>query len=71
VDKDVRTLEHEDAHACIDIIEKCAAQWRDPGPSFDTSAYLDANADVRAAGINPLEHWLLFGEAEGRAITLA
>jgi hypothetical protein len=36
--------------------------------TFDPSAYLAANADVRAAGINPFEHFLEYGAREGRAV---
>jgi glycosyltransferase involved in cell wall biosynthesis len=38
----------------------------DPGPAFWTVGYLSANGDVRAAGLNPLVHYLRFGRAEGR-----
>ena len=34
---------------------------------FDTTLYLIHNPDVAAAGIDPLEHFLQFGLAEGRA----
>lgn len=33
---------------------------------FDGAAYLAANPDVRAAGIDPLEHFIAGGAAEGR-----
>jgi hypothetical protein len=33
---------------------------------FDREAYLQANPDVRAAGIDPWEHYLAFGYEEGR-----
>ena len=36
-------------------------------PSFETGWYLRENADVAAAGVNPLAHYLDFGQAEGRA----
>ncbi len=41
----------------------------DPSAAFDTSAYLDANPDVATAGVNPLEHVLAFGLAEGRSVS--
>ena len=41
-------------------------EGRDPSGDFDTHAYLAANPDVAAAGINPLEHFLRFGALEGR-----
>ena len=43
-----------------------AAEGRDPHPLFDTSFYLDGNADVAAAGVNPLIHFVGCGAAEGR-----
>lgn len=33
---------------------------------FDPAAYLALNPDVRAAGVDPAEHWLAHGVAEGR-----
>ena len=38
---------------------------------FDTTLYLVHNPDVAAAGIDPLEHYLQHGMAEGRAIYAA
>jgi len=37
-----------------------------PSPGFDAAWYLSTNPDVRAAGINPLVHYLRFGILEGR-----
>lgn len=37
-----------------------------PHPLFDTQWYLLNNPDVAAAAVNPLEHYLQFGHAEGR-----
>ena len=48
-----------------------ASGWRegrDPSASFDTRGYLAANPDVAAAGVNPLDHYLMFGIFEGRTI---
>jgi len=41
-------------------------EGRDPNAFFDTSAYLAANRDVAAAGINPLAHFNANGAREGR-----
>lgn len=38
----------------------------DPNANFDTSYYLAQNTDVAAAGVNPFQHFLSFGSAEGR-----
>ncbi|MFC7609710.1 hypothetical protein [Teichococcus aestuarii] len=43
-------------------------EGRDPGAAFGTDAYLAANPDVTAAGLNPLMHYLLHGAAEGREV---
>lgn len=45
-----------------------ARQGHSPGPRFSTRAYLADYPDVRAAGTNPLLHYLRFGKAEGRKI---
>lgn len=45
------------------------AGWQkgwDPSPRFDTQFYLGWNKDVRESGLNPLDHFVNFGEAEGR-----
>lgn len=34
----------------------------------DPSAYLDANSDLKAAGVNPLAHYLQYGQGEGRLL---
>jgi hypothetical protein len=38
----------------------------DPSPRFDSSFYLAWNGDVRGAGVNPFDHYLSYGRAEGR-----
>jgi hypothetical protein len=35
-------------------------------PGFDADAYLKANPDVAASGVDPVRHWLEFGQREGR-----
>ncbi len=44
-----------------------ANQLFNPGPEFDTAWYLEQNPDVRQSGVNPLYHFILFGEVEGRS----
>lgn len=39
--------------------------------AFDPNAYRAANPDVAAAGVDPLTHWLRYGQAENRALDLA
>jgi GT2 family glycosyltransferase/glycosyltransferase involved in cell wall biosynthesis len=56
---------------CDPIVHYLGDGWRqkaDPGPNFSTSSYLATNDDVRAAGINPLVHYLRSGKNEGRRI---
>lgn len=43
-----------------------AFEARNPGPDFDSSFYLASYADVRASGMNPLLHFLKFGQTEQR-----
>ena len=40
-----------------------------PSDKFDTNQYLEDNPDVARSGINPLEHYVLYGKKEGRKIT--
>lgn len=37
------------------------------GPAFDKEWYLARNADLADLGLDPLDHYLLFGRVEGRA----
>ncbi|MCO7016133.1 glycosyltransferase [Vibrio paracholerae] len=39
---------------------------RNPSHLFNTGYYLDENPDVLKSGVNPLEHWILYGQGEGR-----
>jgi len=41
---------------------------RDPSPDFSTDFYIEVNADVAGAGMNPLLHYARFGKTENRAI---
>lgn len=43
-------------------------EFRAPGPDFDTSYYVAQYPDVAEAGINPLLHYVLHGEQEGREV---
>lgn len=42
-------------------------EGRNPGPEFDSAYYLAQNPDVVESGINPLVHYLKFGEKEQRS----
>jgi hypothetical protein len=35
---------------------------------FDAGSYLSLNPDIRASGVNPWEHWMRWGRAEGRRV---
>lgn len=39
-----------------------------PSPDFNTNAYLNAYPDVKAAKMNPLDHYIRYGKKEGRKI---
>ncbi|SFF39926.1 hypothetical protein SAMN04487844_117124, partial [Methylobacterium sp. yr596] len=41
-------------------------EGRDPSAAFDNELYLARNPDVKAAGVDPLAHYLLYGQGEGR-----
>jgi hypothetical protein len=47
------------------------AAWiegEDPDPRFDAEAYLRANPDVAASGVDPFRHYVLHGRHEGRPL---
>jgi len=46
-------------------------EGRDPSPEFSVSAYLARHADVADAGMNPLEHFIRYGLADGHAVERA
>ena len=51
------------------LVQFCDIGWRrglQPNICFDTAHYLAVNADVRQTGLNPLMHYLEYGEAEKR-----
>lgn len=43
-----------------------AERQLDPIRGFSTRFYVEANEDVRQAGVNPYQHFLKYGQAEGR-----
>lgn len=43
-------------------------EGRQPGPDFDSAYYLSAHKDVAESGINPLIHYIKFGEKEQRRV---
>jgi len=50
----------------IDSTRPKAAEEALPA-DFDAAGYLQRNADVRAAGVNPADHYLRWGRNEGRS----
>lgn len=48
-------------------LQEGATRGLSPGPLFDGPLYLRSNADVAAAGTNPLLHYLECGRSEGRS----
>ena len=55
--------------AVAHYLDHGAAEGRDPGPRFSTSAYLRNYPGVRESGVNPLVHYLTHGFKEGRTAT--
>lgn len=55
-----------DVNPLLHYFAEGARARRDPSPVFSTGFYLDANPDVRRAGINPLRHFVEQGLLEGR-----
>ena len=51
---------------CLHYSRHGGFEGRDPGPNFSSKWYLDTNQDVKQAGINPLVHYLKYGQREGR-----
>lgn len=49
-------------------LQEGATRGLSPSPLFDGPWYLDNNADVAAAGLNPLLHYLYSGRSEARPI---
>jgi glycosyltransferase involved in cell wall biosynthesis len=52
--------------AVMHYLREGARQGFDPGPRFSGRRYLAANPDVAQEGLNPLVHYILHGESEGR-----
>jgi hypothetical protein len=55
------------------LLDWCATGWQQgqqPNLYFDTSWYLSYYKDVAAVGMNPLGHYILYGEREGRRPSL-
>lgn len=48
------------------FLERRASGQVSPVPVFDPAYYLDANKDVAQSGIDPFEHFCIFGAKEGR-----
>lgn len=54
------------------VIHYALVGWKknlNPSPRFDTQFYWDSYRDVRQLGANPLVHFLLHGQKEGRLAT--
>jgi hypothetical protein len=54
------------------IVHYALSGWKkrlNPSPRFDTAFYWDSYRDVRQLGANPLVHFLLHGQKEGRLAT--
>ena len=49
-------------------LRRGASEGRDPGPHFSTRAYYALHKDVKAAGVNALLHYLMYGRDERRVV---
>lgn len=49
-------------------IEHGCKEGRNPSHEFNTNYYLENNLDVANSQMNPLQHWLLHGQGEGRKV---
>jgi GT2 family glycosyltransferase/ubiquinone/menaquinone biosynthesis C-methylase UbiE len=62
------------AHGAISALDHYLLHgWREgrrPNPLFDPRPYLDRYPDVEAADFEPLTHFILYGEDEGRELTI-
>lgn len=54
-------------NAAWEYLDKWHVHQQSPSPFFDQAHYLNANADVRAEGLNPLLHYLQHGFVEHRS----
>ncbi len=55
-----------DSNPLHDFCSRGAAEGKRPSPLFDPLYYLQQNPDVKAAGVNPLAHFVLTGDREER-----
>ena len=53
----------------VHYLETAVESGIDPSPNFSTRRYLEINRDVRDAGLNPLWHYLMFGQFDGRRVS--
>ena len=64
------TISADDEEFDDPIYDFCREGWRiqhrRPNRAFDTAWYLERNDDVASTGMNPLLHYLCYGEAENR-----
>lgn len=51
----------------IYFLERCVLDSIDPCPFFSTGYYFFHNPDIAGSKLNPLEHYLLHGQFEGRS----
>ena len=73
-DADYYLATYPDIQPPIDPVRHyCMHGWREgrnPSEEFDTRYYVEANRDIKDAGINPLLHYIKHGITEGRQVLL-
>ncbi len=61
-------LRKQGKDAVAHYLKRGGFNGKDPSAAFSSRAYLQRNADVAAAKINPLVHYLRVGQVEGRSL---
>lgn len=61
-----KSLASNEKGAFAILVEREPSLILNPGPGFDSNAYLTHNPDVASEGLNPFLHYLELGRAEGR-----
>ncbi|ADC46916.1 hypothetical protein mru_1065 [Methanobrevibacter ruminantium M1] len=64
-------LELSEEYALAHYLNEGYKQSRNPSPEFNNDKYLRLYPDVRLASLNPLAHYVLYGEKEGRRLPLS
>ena len=64
---DIATNLHWAKNPVLHYLQLGGFEGRNPSEKFDTKWYLEQNEDVAREGFNPLIHFILHGQSEGRS----